>query len=171
MTSSRSVKTCPRSVRMPRRCRPSSTTNTTPSTPSCGVEMVSTTTLPNRSVSPAEKWRRSLDLSQGVSACRPVGLGGDVDRQTELAMQDAHAAGVVHMVVGNQDGIDTSHVPTMQGKPLLDLASADSGIEQQLDAACLDVDAVAVAAGLEGDDCIGRIVPQGRLGRECGCIW
>ena len=48
----------------------------------------------------------------------------------------------------------------MLGEPLLDLAAADPGIEQQLDAVRLDVDAVAVAAGLEGDDLHGKIVPQ-----------
>ena len=63
------------------------------------------------------------------------------------------------MVVGDQDGIDARHVPAMQGQPLLDLDAADPGVEQQLDAARLDVDAVAVAAGLEGDDLHGCIVP------------
>ena len=53
-------------------------------------------------------------------------------------------------------------IPAMQGQPLLDLAAADPGVEQQLDAICLDVDAVAVAAGLEGDDLHGSIVPQGQ---------
>ena len=76
-----------------------------------------------------------------------------------MRLQDAHAAAVVNMVVGDQDGIDRTCIPAMQGEPLLDLAAADPGVEQQPDAACLDVDAVAVAAGLEGDDLHERIVP------------
>ena len=48
-----------------------------------------------------------------------------------------------------------------RAKPLLDLAGTDPGVEQELDATCLDVDAIAVAAGLEGDDLHGSIVPQG----------
>jgi hypothetical protein len=51
----------------------------------------------------------------------------------------------------------------MQGKPLLDLIGTDPGIEEQSDAACFDVDAVAVAAGLERDEPHGAIVPQGIL--------
>ena len=61
------------------------------------------------------------------------------------------------MVVGNQaastPAISRSVKPGAAGP-----TAADSGIEQQLDAARFDVDAVAVAAGLEGDDLHGRIV-------------
>ena len=98
-----------------------------------------------------------FDLSQPIAACRLVGLGGDVDRQAELAMENAHAAGVVNVVVGNQNGIDAGDVPAMSGQPLLGLAPADPGVEQQLDAAGFHIDAVAVAAGLERNDVHGPL--------------
>jgi hypothetical protein len=71
-------------------------------------------------------------------------------------MQHAHPAGVIAMVVGNQDGIDACRFSVMESKPFFDLFAADSGIEQQIEAASLDVDAIAVAAGLEGNDAHGN---------------
>ena len=102
-----------------------------------------------------------VDLAQCESFGRLVGLGRGEDWQAERAVQDSHAAAVVNMVVGNQYRIDRSCIPAMQGQPLLDFAGTDSGVEQELDATCLDVDAISVAAGLEGDDLHGSIVPQG----------
>ena len=61
-----------------------------------------------------------VDLAQCKSLGGPEGLGGGVDRQAERAVQDAHAAAVVDVVVGNQDGIDRICIPAMLGQPLLD---------------------------------------------------
>jgi hypothetical protein len=61
---------------------------------------------------------------------------------------------------GDQDRIDRTYIPSVQGQRLLDLAGTNSGVDQQPDAICLDVDAVAVAARLEGDDFHGNIVSQ-----------
>ena len=47
------------------------------------------------------------------------------------AMQNAHAAAVVNMVVGNQHRIDCVRIPAMQGKPFLHLAAADPGVEKR----------------------------------------
>jgi hypothetical protein len=101
-------------------------------------------------------------FSQFVSAGGSVCLGGNVDWQAEFAMQDAHAARVVYMVVGDQDRIDAGRIPVVEGEPLSDPAAAYSGIEQQLDSACFNVDAVAVAAGLKGYDTHGRIISTWR---------
>ena len=46
----------------------------------------------------------------------------------------------------------------MKGEPLPNLAAADAGVEEQVHAVRLDVDAVAVAAGLKGDDSHVRIL-------------
>jgi len=48
----------------------------------------------------------------------------------------------------------------MLGKPLANLTAAEPGNEKQLHAVRLDVDAISVAAGLEGNDSHGSIVPQ-----------
>jgi len=81
-----------------------------------------------------------------------MGFGSHIDRQAELAMKDPHAAGVVHMIVGDEDRIDRPNVPAMLGKPFLGSNAAYPSVKEQPDAACFDVDAVAVAAGLERDD-------------------
>ena len=65
---------------------------------------------------------------------------------------------MVHVVVGNQNSINAGYVSSMLSQPPLGLASTDPGVEEQLDTACFHVDAVAVAAGLEGDDVHGHIV-------------
>ena len=49
-----------------------------------------------------------FDFSHGISLGRLVGLGGGVDWQAELAVQNSHAAAVVNMVVGDQHGIDAA---------------------------------------------------------------
>jgi len=54
----------------------------------------------------------------------------------------------------------------MLGETLLDLTGTDPGVEQEFDAIRLDVDAVAVAAGLEGDDLHEDIVPDVALAWE-----
>ena len=101
-----------------------------------------------------------FDRAEIVAACRPVGFGGGEDRQAEFAMENAHAAGVIGVVVGNQHGVGVGDVSAMPSKPLLGADSAEPGVEQQFDAVGLDVDAVAVAAGLEGNDSHGSIVPR-----------
>ena len=117
---------------------------------------------------PGLEMPKVVDLAQCKSLGRLVGLGSGVDWQAKRPVQDSHAAAVIHMVVGDQHGIDRIRIPAMLGEPPLDLAGTDPGVEQQLDAACLDVDAIAVAAGLEGDDPHGDIVPQvtGRGNRQ-----
>jgi len=62
------------------------------------------------------------------------------------------------MVVRNQQGIQARHLSPVQCKPFLDLDAADPGVEQEPDTMGLNVDAVAVATGLEGDDLHGRIL-------------
>ena len=79
---------------------------------------------------PGLEMPKVFDLAQCKSFGRLVGLGGGVDWQAERAVQDAHAAAVVNMVVGDQDRIDRSCIPAMLGEPLLDLAGTDPGVEQ-----------------------------------------
>ena len=83
-------------------------------------------------------------------------------------MQDSHAAAVVDVVVRNDDRVDARHVAVVQGQPPLDLKAAQPGIEQQPHPGRLDVDAIAVAAGLEGDDPHRGIVPRGGRRAEAG---
>jgi len=66
------------------------------------------------------------------------------------------------VVVGNKHGIDARYVPSVLSQPLLGPAAADPGVEQQPDAGRFRIDAVAIAAGLEGYDSHGRILPHGR---------
>ena len=68
--------------------------------------------------------------------------------------------------LGDQDRIDRIDIPPVKGEPFLDLDAAEPGVEQQLDAAGFNVDAIAVAAGLEGDDPHTAIVPHDGL--SCG---
>ncbi len=65
------------------------------------------------------------------------------------------------VVVGDQHGIDGVCIPAMPGKPLLNLAAADPGVEEQLHAIGFDVDAISIAAGLERNEPHKKIVPQG----------
>ena len=67
---------------------------------------------------------------------------------------------MIDVVVGDQDCIDAFYNPAMHGQPLLDQVASDSSVEQEFDAIGLDVDAVAVAAGLKGDNFHGTIVPE-----------
>jgi hypothetical protein len=65
---------------------------------------------------------------------------------------------MVTMVMRNQQGVDGCDVATMRGKPELRLPTADPGIEEKPNAVCFNVDAIAVAAGLERDDFHRRIL-------------
>jgi hypothetical protein len=60
------------------------------------------------------------------------------------------------MIVGDQHGINVRYISSMSSKSLFGPSATDSSVEQQLDASGLHIDAVAVAAGLEGDDLHGR---------------
>jgi len=71
-----------------------------------------------------------VNLPQVVAVGGLISFGGNVDRQAELAVQNAHAACVVDMIVRNEDRIDGFHVPSMQGQPIADLDAANSGIEE-----------------------------------------
>ncbi len=64
---------------------------------------------------------------------------------------------MIDVVVGDEESIDIGHIPAMKGEPLLGLAPADPGIEKQLDATCLDVDAVPVAADWSEMTCMGAL--------------
>lgn len=48
----------------------------------------------------------------------------------------------------------------MGGRPSLSLLAADPDVEQKPDAFGFDVNAVAIASGLQGDDFHGGIVPR-----------
>ena len=74
-TSSRPEKTCPRSVSTPKRHWPSSTTNPTPSTPSCGVGMVSIVTPPSRSDSPGLETPDIVEQPEPRPAARAASVG------------------------------------------------------------------------------------------------
>ena len=81
-------------------------------------------------------------------------------------MENAHAPSMIRVVVRNQEGIDALDFPSMEGQPLLSLDATDPRIEEQSDAIRLDVNAVAVAAGLERDDSHRSIVPPAARLRE-----
>jgi hypothetical protein len=83
--------------------------------------------------------------------------GGHVNGQAEYALKNAQPAGVVAMVVGNDYGIDLGDVALVFGQPLSGGLGADAGVEQQPGAAGLDVNTIAIAAGLERDDLHTRI--------------
>ena len=103
-----------------------------------------------------------LDLAQAVAIRGLVGLCGGIDGKAELAMIDSHRAAVVDVVVRNEDGPHVADIPAMTSQPLLGSTSTDPRIEQQFDAIGLDVKAIAVAAGLEGDDVHRPIVLRPR---------
>ena len=75
-----------------------------------------------------------------------------VDGQPELPLINAQTAVVVAVVVRDQQGTDVLDVFPMGGESGLGLLAADPSVEQEPDATRLDVDAVAVASGLQGDD-------------------
>jgi hypothetical protein len=75
-----------------------------------------------------------------------------VDGQPELSLVDAQTAAVVAVIVRNQQGMDVRNISSMGGESGLGLLAADPGVEQEPDAVRLDVDAVAVASRLQGDD-------------------
>ena len=100
------------------------------------------------------------DLAQPITGGRLISIDRDVDGQGELAVQDAHRAAVVHVVVRDDDRIDAPDVAAVEGQAPLGLEAADAGVQQQLHPLGLDVDAIAVAARLEGDDLHGGIVSR-----------
>jgi hypothetical protein len=64
---------------------------------------------------PGPEVPKILDAPQSIPTGRPVRLRSTVDRQAELSVQDAHAAGVVHVVIGDEDGIYLPRIPVVKG--------------------------------------------------------
>ena len=74
----------------------------------------------------------------------------NVDRQAELPLEDSHTTAMVNVVMRNHDRIDLRDIASEIRKALLCLLAADTGVEQQSDAVGLDVNAIAITAGLQG---------------------
>jgi len=82
----------------------------------------------------------------------------DVDRHPELSLVDTQASAMVAVVVRDYQRVNVFDVTTVRGQPILGLPPADPGIEEKPDAARFDVNAIAVASGLQGDDFHRHIV-------------
>ena len=65
---------------------------------------------------------------------------------------------MVTMVARNQEGVDCCDVSAVSSKPQLSLPTADPSIKEKPNVACFDVDAIAIASGLERDDFHRRIL-------------
>jgi len=106
-------------------------------------------------VSNVIEWSKLVLLARHSQ--RPL---GDVDRQPEFPLINAQTTAVVAMVVRNHEGVNVFDVATVGGKSGLSLPAADPGVEQKPDATGFDINAVAVASGLQGDDFHYDIVPR-----------
>ena len=80
-----------------------------------------------------------------------VGGLGEVDRQAELALEDAGGADVVVVVVAEDDGLRGADVLAVDGHSALGLEAGDARVQQDPRPPGLDEDAVAVAAALTGE--------------------
>ena len=65
---------------------------------------------------------------------------------------------MIRMLVRDEEGVDVAYVSSMAGEAFLGPFSADAGVEEEFPILRLDVDAVALAAGLERDDQHGSSV-------------
>src|SRR5690606_20452601 len=83
------------------------------------------------------------------SVCCLQGRLADVHRQSELAMENSHAARVIAELGRDDQPGSLGDVPAMRGQPQLRLLTANSGIQQEPHPARLDIDAVAVASRLQ----------------------
>jgi len=72
-----------------------------------------------------------------------------IQRDAELALIYSGAPHVIGVVMGNNKRGDVPDVTLMKGQARGRLLAADAGVEEQLHPACFDIQAVAVAPGLE----------------------
>ena len=63
---------------------------------------------------------------------------------------------MVGMVVRYDERVNGADIPAVESEPLLGAGSAYTGVEKELPSACLDVNAVPVASGLERYHLHGR---------------
>jgi hypothetical protein len=75
-------------------------------------------------------------------------LAGGINGYTEFALQDSAALDVVDVIVRNDDGLYVAYIPAVLGHPPCGTVSADSGVKQKACSVCLNVNAIAVGAGL-----------------------
>lgn len=94
-------------------------------------------------------------FGRGIAFVLPTDLiGGEargVDRTTERAEQDGQAAGVVAMLVGQEDGVDFGRVEADNLEALEGLFRAETGIDQDGSAIGAENSRVAIAAAAEDD--------------------
>ena len=84
---------------------------------------------------------------------------GNVDREAEFALVNPHALGMVAVIVGNQKSLGGADVFPFFAEPIFGRTPADSGVDHKADIARLDKVAVAIAAGLKGNDFHGFALP------------
>lgn len=75
----------------------------------------------------------------------------DVHRQPELPLKDTGALDVIDVIVGNDDGLHVANVASVGGHSFFRGDAADAGVEEQPRSVGLDVDAVSVGPGLQGE--------------------
>lgn len=73
---------------------------------------------------------------------------GDEDGEHQLAREDAGAAHVIGVLVRNEEGVDAHRDAAAGGEARVELGARESGVEQEAQTVRLDVEGVAVAAGL-----------------------
>ena len=74
-----------------------------------------------------------------------VGRSRDVDRDFQLAGQDANAGDVVRVLMGNQDGINGAMILTTKLQAAKHFTAGDTGVDQQARAGAGDKGAVSFA--------------------------
>jgi hypothetical protein len=79
-------------------------------------------------------------------------LLGDMHWESELAVKDTHAPGVIPVVMRNQQGIDLSNRMAVSGKSFLCLVATDAGVHKQLHVPSPHVSAIPVASRIQRDD-------------------
>ncbi len=93
--------------------------------------------------------------------CRRHRRSGNVNGQAKFPLQDAGALDVVGMVVRNDDAVHVANISAMLGHAPGGTRTAQTGVKQQTSAVGLDVDAIAIGAGLQGEGLHARIVSAG----------
>jgi hypothetical protein len=77
---------------------------------------------------------------------RSEGGGRNVDRDPEFALENACVADMVPMIVGYDHGVNLADVPAVRGKPLLRLYACYPRVNQELDAAGFNINAISTAS-------------------------